>query len=89
MKKGDTVIVIAGKEKGKKGIVARVLRDQDKVVIEGLNLMKRHVKPTKTGEKGGLISLPAPIHISNVKLAEEKVKSVKKVVTKKATKKAE
>ncbi len=79
MKKGDTVLVIAGKEKGKKGVIARVLRDQDKVVIEGLNLMKRHVKPTKTGEKGGLVSLPAPIHISNVKLIEEKAKPEKKV----------
>lgn len=78
MKKGDTVIVIAGKEKGKKGVIARVIRDADKVVIEGLNLIKRHLKPKSATEKGGIVSIPAPLHISNVKLAEKKVKEVKK-----------
>ncbi len=94
MKKGDTIIVIAGKEKGKKGVVARVLRDQDKVIIEGLNLLKKHKKPTKSGEKGSIVSVASPIHISNVKLEGEKVKKevkkekkekkAKKVVEKKA-----
>lgn len=78
MKKGDNVIVIAGKEKGKKGVIAKVLRLEDKVVIEGLNLMKRHMKPKKAGEKGGIVSIASPIHISNVKLESGKVKEVKK-----------
>lgn len=78
MKKGDTVIVIAGKEKGKKGVVARVLREEGRVVLEGLNLIKRHKKGTSATDKGGIVEIPAPMHISNVKLAEKKVTASKK-----------
>jgi large subunit ribosomal protein L24 len=78
MKKGDIVIVIAGKEKGKKGVIARVLRAQDKVIIEGLNLLKKHMKPKKAGEKGSIVSVASPLHISNVKLEGGKAKEVKK-----------
>ncbi len=74
VKKGDKVIVIAGKEKGKSGTVARVLRAENKVVLEGLNLMKKHTRPKKAGEKGGIIDVAMPMDASNVKLAEKKVK---------------
>ena len=80
VKKGDKVIVIAGKEKGKSGTISRVLREENKVIIEGLNLMKKHTRPAKAGEKGGIVDIAMPIHASNVKLAEkkEKVAKVKK-----------
>ena len=78
VKKGDKVIVITGKEKGKSGVVARVLRDENKVVLEGLNLMKKHTKPKKAGEKGGIIEVAMPLHASNVKLSEKKEKVAKK-----------
>lgn len=90
LKKGDKVIVIAGKDKGKSSTVARVLREENRVVLDGLNMMKKHIKPKKAGEKGGIVSIPMPIHASNVKLAEKtekKEKIVKKVATKKVAKK--
>ncbi len=74
VKKGDKVIVIAGKEKGKTSTVAQVLREENKVVLEGLNLMKKHTRPKKAGEKGGIIEMAMPIHSSNVKLADKKAK---------------
>ena len=68
--KGDNVIVISGKEKGKKGVIARVLRSRDAVIIEGFNLSKRHQRPRKTGQKGQVVEKAMPIHISNVALVE-------------------
>lgn len=73
VKKGDKVIVIAGKEKGKSSIVTAVLKEENRVVLEGLNMMKKHTRPTKAGEKGGIISIAMSIHASNVKLAEKAV----------------
>lgn len=64
--------MIAGKEKGKKGTISRVLREENRVIVEGLNLVKRSTRPRKAGEKGGIIEIAAPIHASNVKLAEKK-----------------
>ena len=78
VKKGDKVIVIAGKEKGKTSTVSSVLREENRVVLEGLNMMKKHIKPKKAGEKGGIVSIAMPIHASNVKLAEKKEKKTKK-----------
>lgn len=75
VKKGDMVIVIAGKEKGMKGQVMKVLRKEDKVVVEGRNLVKRHHKPNPLiGREGGIIEREAPIHVSNVMLYSEKKK---------------
>ena len=67
IKKGDSVIVITGKDKGKKGKVARVLPVKDKVIVEGLNMLKRHQRPRKSGEKGSIVNTAMPIHVSNVK----------------------
>ena len=66
IKKGDTVKVIAGKDKGKTGTVLRTLPKEDRVVVEGLNIAKKHVKPSQAGQ-GGIEEFPAPIHVSNVK----------------------
>lgn len=85
VKKGDAVIVLAGKEKGKKATVLRALPSQNKVILEGLNMVKKHTRPKKQGEKGGIVSIPAPIHASNVKLADKAKKEAK---PKKAAKKS-
>ena len=71
-KKGDNVVVIAGKDKGKTGKIAKVLRDAHKVVIEGLNLTKRRERPRKEGQKGQTVSVAMPIHASNVMLVSPK-----------------
>ncbi len=68
IKKGDKVKIIAGKDKGKEGKVLQVMPDKEKVVVEGLNLLIKHVKPRRAGEKGQRIQFPAPFHISNVML---------------------
>jgi large subunit ribosomal protein L24 len=71
IKKGDTVKVIAGKDKGAQGKVISVLRSEDRVIVEGVNLVKRHVKAVQqTGTSGGIITAEAPIHVSNVMLVE-------------------
>jgi len=66
IKKGDYVIVIAGKDKGKKGNVLRVIPKEDRVVVEGVAIVKRHVRPSQTDPEGGIRTFEAPIHISNV-----------------------
>jgi len=68
IKKGDIVLVISGKNKGKKGKILRAFPKERKILIEGVNLMKKHQKPRKTGEKGQIIQKPAPIDVSNVKM---------------------
>lgn len=82
IKVGDNVKVIAGKDKGKTGTVIKTLKKEDKVVVEGINIVKKHQKPTNNNDKGGIIEMPAPIHVSNVKLNDEKT-------TKKTSKKEE
>jgi len=74
IKKGDTVKVIAGKDKGAEGKVISVLREEQRVIVEGINRVKRHTKVVnqggRTGNTGGIITVEAPIHISNVMLVE-------------------
>lgn len=69
IKKGDTVIVIAGKDKGSKGEVLKVIPDENRVVVRGVNVVKRHQKPGQM-DPGGLKTFEAPIHVSNVALAD-------------------
>jgi len=83
VKVGDNVRIIAGKDKGKEGKVVRTLKKKDKVVVEGLNIVKKHSKPNNTNDKGGIFSIEAPIHVSNVKVIEEK--ATKKEAPKKAS----
>ncbi len=68
IKKGDTVVVLRGKEKGKTGEVIRVLREKNSVVVKDVNLVKRHVKEIPNVREGGIYEMEAPIHISNVML---------------------
>jgi large subunit ribosomal protein L24 len=70
--KGDTVRVISGEFKGKEGKVLRVLPRKAKVVIEGLNVVKKHKRASQSGDEGGIIQFPAPIHVSNVMLLDPK-----------------
>ncbi len=74
IKTGDEVIVIAGKDKGAKGTVLAVLNDRDRVIVEGVNRMKRHVRKdttTRGAVVGGIETVEAPIHISNVALVAD------------------
>ena len=83
VKVGDKVRVLAGKDKGKEGTVTATLKKDNKVVVSGVNVVKRHMKPNAYNADGGIIEKEAPIHVSNVKVLENK-KSEKKV--EKATK---
>jgi large subunit ribosomal protein L24 len=67
IKKGDQVQVIAGKDRGKRGAVVRVIPTLDKVVVAGVNMMKRHLKP-ESGRKGERVEKEAPLHVSNIML---------------------
>jgi large subunit ribosomal protein L24 len=71
LKKGDKVIVIAGKDKGKTGEITKVLVKESKVLVSGINMVKRHTKPTQENA-GGIISKEMPIHISNVAFIDPK-----------------
>ncbi|ROR01724.1 50S ribosomal protein L24 [Desulfosoma caldarium] len=66
VKKNDTVMVIAGKEKGKSGKVLRILTKKDRAVVEKLNMVKRHMRPGPHSRQGGIVEKEAPIHISNL-----------------------
>jgi len=66
IKRGDTVVVITGADKGKQGKVLRVLPDKDRVVVEGINRVWKHVRPSQRNPQGGRIQKDAPIHLSNV-----------------------
>lgn len=68
LKKGDKVQIIAGKDKVKKGKILRVDRDRGTVIVEGINLRKKHTKPTQKNPKGGIIQTEGPIHGSNVQI---------------------
>ena len=89
VKVGDNVKVLTGKDKGKEGKVLYTLRKKDRVVVEGVNIVKKHMKPSRMNETGGIVEVEHPIHVSNVKVltTDKKVKEAKKETTKKATKK--
>lgn len=78
IKVGDKVKVITGSNKGKEGKVSKVLRSESRVIVEGINIVKKHVKPGRTNETGGILEIEAPIHISNVKVLSEEKKEAKK-----------
>lgn len=71
VRKNDRVMVIAGKEKGKVGRVIKVLTDQSRVIVEGLNKVKRHTRADQQNQEGGIIEKEAPIHSSNVALVDK------------------
>lgn len=71
-KKGDKVVVIAGASSGKTGKIIRILSKDNKVVVEGINVVKKHQKPSQSNQSGGIIEMEAPIHISNIMMADPK-----------------
>ena len=73
-KVGDKVAVIAGKDKGKEGKIIKTLKNDNKVVVEGINMVTKHVKPSAQNENGGIIKVEAPIHASNVMILDPKTK---------------
>ncbi len=78
VKGGDNVVILAGKDKGKEGRVIKTLRKDNKVVVEGINMIKKHVKPNRMNEVGSIVDVEAPIHVSNVKVIAGKAKEAKK-----------
>jgi large subunit ribosomal protein L24 len=69
IRKGDEVVVLSGKDKGKRGVVLRVLKDEDRIVIENINMVKRHTKGNPLRNvPGGIVEKEAPLHLSNVAL---------------------
>ena len=68
VKKGDSILIIAGKDKGRTGKVMKALPKEMKVLVEGINLKKKHVRPKKDGEKGQVVEIPAVLDVSNVKI---------------------
>ncbi len=71
LKKGDKVVIIAGRDKGRTGEIIEMRRDEDRALVRGINMVKRHQRQTATAE-GGIISKEAPIHLSNIALADPK-----------------
>lgn len=80
VRKDEVVVVITGKDKGKQGKIQKVLPDKNRVVVEGVNMVKKHTKPSARNPQGGIIEMEAPIHASNVM-------SLEKIEQKKANKK--
>lgn len=74
IKKGDNVIVTTGKDKGKQGKVSKAFPALDKVLIEGVNMRKKHLRARKAGQKGQMVDIAVPLHVSNVMLVDPKTK---------------
>ncbi len=79
VKAGDSVIVIAGDHKGSQGKILRVYPDDNKAIVEGINLVSKHTKPSAKNPQGGIIKKEAPIHISNLSLVDPKSKKATRV----------
>ena len=86
VKKGDNVIVISGNHKGSTGKILQILAEKKRVLIEGVRMIKKHVRKSQNHPEGGIIELEGPIHVSNVKKIEviEEVKKKSKQTTKKS-----
>jgi large subunit ribosomal protein L24 len=78
IRKGDTVVVLTGRDKGKSGEVLRVFPDENRALVQGVNVVKRHTKP-RPGQTGGIVEKENPIHASNLSLADPKDKKATKV----------
>jgi len=74
IKKGDQVLIISGKDRARKGKVLKIFPKEEKILVEGINLHKKHIRPKKEGEKGQIIQVPSPLDISDVKLICSKCK---------------
>ncbi len=74
LKTGDKVLIIAGKNKGKEGKIIKTIKEDNKVVVEGVNIVKRHIKPSAQNQEGGILEKEAPLHASNVMIIDPKSK---------------
>ena len=72
VKKGDDVIVLTGKDKGRKGKVLRVFPTESRVLVQGINVVQRHTRPSQANPQGGIVNKEAPIHVSNVAFVDPK-----------------
>ncbi|WP_445713352.1 50S ribosomal protein L24 [Flavobacterium sp.] len=79
IKSGDIVRVIAGDHKGSEGKIVRVLREKNKAIVEGVNMVSKHTKPSAKNPQGGIVKKEAPIHVSNLSLIDPKSKDTTKV----------
>jgi len=77
IKKGDRVVVLAGRDKGKKGEVTTVFPKEERLIVAGLNLVKRHTRPSQSDPQGGIKSKEAPLHVSNVAYVDSKGKATR------------
>ena len=77
IRKDDQVIVTAGADKGQKGKVLRVITGEDRVIVDGVNVRRKHVKPTQSNPQGGVVSVAMPIHISNVSPVDKNGKATR------------
>ena len=83
---GDKVRILVGKDKGKEGRVTVTLKKKDRIVVEGVNIVKKHQKPGRKNESGGILETENPIHVSNVKVIEASKKEKKEVKKEKPVK---
>ncbi len=74
IRKGDRVVVLTGKDKGRQGVVSKVMPKEDRVMVDGLNMVQRHTRPTQMDPQGGIKTKEAPIHLSNVAVVDSKGK---------------
>jgi large subunit ribosomal protein L24 len=81
IRKNDTVMVIAGNARGKSGKVLKVYPERERVIVEGVNIIKRHTRPNQRNPQGGIVQREAPIHVSNVMLLDPKTNEVTRVGT--------
>ena len=70
IKKGDSVVVLTGKDKGRKGTVTKVMPTEDRVLVQGVNMVQRHTRPSQSNPNGGIVRKEASLHISNVAIAD-------------------
>lgn len=82
IRKNDNVLVIAGNARGKRGKVLKVFPDRDRIIVEGVNIVKRHTRPSQRNPQGGIVQKEAPIHVSNVMLIDPKTNEPTRVGTK-------
>lgn len=79
IKTNDMVLIISGKDRGKKGKVTTSIPEKNRIIIDGMNIRKKHVRPKKEGEKGQIVEVPAPLNVSNVKLICPKCKKATRI----------
>lgn len=79
IKEGDTVLIISGKDREKSGKVSQAFPKDNRIIVEGINIVKKHVRPKRSGEKGQRVEVPRPLNVSNVKLICPKCKKPTRV----------